>query len=934
MKKVFLTIVIIFCLTLPAAGKNGSTYSHEKVIRYLDSLRPDDYHQGEVIVKLRSPLTNGLHKSGFGRTTIDAILAQYQGIKIKPIFSFAKKNTASDRLDLSKYYSIQYTGPIDARAVAKSILQSDEVEYAEPRPYLRLHFQPNDSLYSYQWNLSQMHMEQAWDITQGDSTIVIAIVDTGVDWMHPDLAANMWTNPIDGSHGYDVYNNDNDPMPGFSHGTHIAGIAAALVNNNMGVAGVAPKCKIMAVKASSDMGSLDIRYGYEGIQWAALNGANIINCSWGGSFSFFGEEIINDALAKGIVIVASVGNDELDLYDEPTYPACYDGVLAVSATDRSDKISSYSNYGYTVGVSAPGDQIESTDPNNSYSNSVSGTSFSSPAVAGVAALVKSLHNDFTARQIQEQIRVTSDPIDDINPGYQYKLGFGRVNAYNALTVQSPAIRISSVSVSDSITGNGNDMLELGETVRISMFLTNYLKPCGPITISIFGNPQFITVLSPTILIPGLGTLQTTSVPITFDVTISQNILPNTKVSCLITISAGTYNDYCPVFFFANPLFRNLNINNIAMTVTSTGNIGFDDYPYNQQGSGFRYKTTGINNYLFEGGLMIGTDTLNLVDCVRGDDPLRADRDFQYTKNYKLFTPGSFADQQGTGEFCTDYYLYTYKLDLHIKYSTYAWANPPNDNIVFVQYSILYNPYSKIGNLYAGMYLDWNIGTYDKDIASVDTSLRLGYAYDSRQGNSAIYVGVVMLGKKPLVFRAINNNARGIENWGVNDGFTKTEKWDALHNGVSSFMAGPNDISMVIGCGPFTVAKNDDASIPLAFVAARGLDSLKKVAALARSLWHTIEAQNNHPDLFTLEQNFPNPFNSETHIRYSIPSDGVVSLKVYDILGREIAVLIDQHQQRGVYDVSFPGRRKISSGIYFYRLIHNEYSEVRKMILIK
>jgi hypothetical protein len=932
MRKVFLLIITIFCLALPAAGKNESPYSRDKVIRYLDSLRSTDYCQGEVIVKLRTPLVNGLQKSVFGRTTIDAILAQYSGIDIKPIFSFKKKNIESDGLDLSKYYSIRYAGPIDAKSVAKSILQSDEVEYAEPRPYMRLFFRPNDSLYNFQWNLQRIHMEQAWDITQGDSTIVIAIVDNGVDWTHPDLASNMWTNPADGSHGFDVYDNDNDPMPGTLHGTHVAGIAAAATNNRIGVAGVAPKCKIMAIKASSESGSIDIPMGYEGIEWATLHGAHIINCSWGtSSFSFFGEEIVNDAITKGIVIVAGAGNDQTDIFDYPTYPACYVGVIAVSATDTTDNISSYSNYGYTVSVSAPGDQIESTDLNNSYSDTEWGTSFSSPVVAGVAALVKSLHKNFTPQQIQEQIRVSSDPIYENNPGYQYKLGFGRVNAYKALTVKSPAIQISSMSVSDSLTGNGNGIFEPGETVRISIVLTNYLEPCGPLTITFFGNPQFITTQNSIAWAAGLGTLQTSPVPITFDVKLNQNIMNNAKIGYLITISDSTYNDYCSASFIVNPVFRINNINNIIMSIGSAGNIGFDDFPNNLQGSGFRYKTTSLTNYLFEGGLMIGTDTLHLVDCVRGNDPNKADRDFVSKGNYNLFTPGSFADQQGSGKFGTSS---PQKFDLQIKYSTYAWAHPPNDNIVFVCYSIVNNSEWTISNMYTGMYLDWNIGTHIKNIAAVDTALRLGYAYDSLQGDTSIYVGVVMLGSKPMAFRAINNDASGIGNWGVNDGFTQTEKWDALHNGVSSPTAGPNDISMVIGCGPFTIALNKTATIPFAFVAARGIDSLKRAAMQAISLWDYVDILNIPPTLSTLEQNYPNPFNFETHIRYLLPSDGAVSLKVYDILGREIAVLVDKYQRVGYYDILFPGRRNISSGIYFYRLTAAGSTDVKKMILIK
>ncbi len=969
MRKLSFLFFISISLTFFLWGKNLPTSSHKNVLQHLEQLRPSDYQQGEVIVKLRSALTGNLQKSAFGRKSIDKILQQYTGVNIKPIFSSVKNKHALDGVDLSKYYSVYYAGPIDAKEVAKALLRSEDIEYAEPRVRLRIFFHPNDSLYAAQWHLPIIMADSAWNITQGDSTIIIAIVDTGVDWLHPDLAANIWNNPgeigldaqgrdkryngidddndgyIDDWHGWDLYQDtnkqtDNDPRPGNPHGTHVAGIAAAVTNNHIGVAGVAPKCKILPVKvASDDPSSNNIPFGYEGIAYATLMNANIINCSWGGSFSLFGQDMVSAAINHGCTVVAAAGNDTLNLSTSPEYPACYDGVLCVGATDWNDQKSSYSNYGYEVSLSAPGDIIESTIPtaDGSYAQ-YSGTSMATPVVSGVAALVKSLHKDYTSEQVAEQVRVSADPIDIWNGGFQHKLGFGRVNAYRALTVQSPAIRVSSSSVSDSVTGNGNGMLEPGETMRISLYFTNYLQSTSSMSISITADPQLVTFKNSAYSGSGLGTLETNSAPITFDAVINSNIPENSMVECFITISSGSYSDYSSIQFRANQTFFDQNINNITMTITSAGNIGYNDYPNNQEGSGFIFTPTGKNNYLFEGAFIAGTDTVHLVDCARGNNQNYEDNDFESVSNFKISTPGSVADQQGIGEFATTQSASARKLNLDIKYASYAWKNAPNNNSVFVKYLVINRSQSVITNMYAGLYLDWDLGSAAFNIAAVDTTLRLGYAYDTEVGGITSYVGVVMLGDKPLDYHAIDNAATDSTNWGLYDGFTKKEKWDALHNGISSSMAGPSDISMVVGCGPFTLAPGDTAMVPFSFVADQSLEALKATATQARSQWNSVHSMginnNSLPFVFKLHQNYPNPFNGSTHIHYEIPSAGNVTLKVYDILGREVSTLINGVEQPGLYDVAFPSGKNLASGIYFYRLTAAGKSDVKKMVLIK
>lgn len=142
--------------------------------------------------------------------------------------------------------------------------------------------------------------------------------------------------------------------------------------------------------------------------------------------------------------------------------------------------------------------------------------------------------------------------------------------------------------------------------------------------------------------------------------------------------------------------------------------------------------------------------------------------------------------------------------------------------------------------------------------------------------------------------------------------------------------------MIIGCGPFGLHPGESESIPFAFVAAKDLESLKQAAAQAISLWYTFGSKSDNPNIsdFFLEQNFPNPFNSETHIRYILPSSDRASLKIYDILGREVADLVDQYQQSGLYDITFRGNGGMSSGVYFYKLETPAHTKIKKMIYLK
>lgn len=322
-----------------------------------------------------------------------------------------------------------------------------DVEWAEPVHVMQIQWVPNDPSYASLWGMAKIQTAPAWDIAKG-SGVVVAVVDTGADHTHPDLAPNIWTNPmeipgngidddgngyVDDVRGWNFVSNNNSPMDGHSHGTHVSGTIAAVGNNGIGVVGVAPLSKIMVVKGLGDDGS-----GYDsdlaqGIIYAAENGADIINMSWGGTGdSPVIEEAIDYAHSLGVTLVAAAGNSAIDA--SQFLPAKYVSVITVSAFNSADVMASFSNFGTKIDVAAPGVGIQSTIPGGYYS-SFNGTSMASPHVAGLAALILSQQPSLTNEQVRQIIRQTADDVGTV--GFDTQAGYGRINALKALQIPSP-----------------------------------------------------------------------------------------------------------------------------------------------------------------------------------------------------------------------------------------------------------------------------------------------------------------------------------------------------------------------------------------------------------------------------------------------------------------------------------------------------------------
>lgn len=337
-------------------------------------------------------------------------------------------------------------------SLRKSIADLPGVVSVGGETQMSIDFVPDDPYYSniYQWGAQKINAEEAWDFTLGSQEIILAILDTGIDYTHEDLHANMWQ---DGSnnYGYDFWNDDSDPMDDnrhsyengvwkentfIYHGTHVAGVAAAVTDNGIGIAGIA-QVKLMAVKVMNESGEGTDATVAQGVDYAVTNGADIICMSLGvDSTTLTLRRATDNARQNGVLLVAAAGNEGIS---GVSYPAAYPSVIAVGAIDRSDTKASFSNYGTNLEIMAPGTRIWSTRAGDTYQY-LSGTSTAAPFVAGVGALMLSVNPALTPYDIRQAINETA--IDIGAPGWDQSTGWGIVDAHQAvLTVAGPAATI-------------------------------------------------------------------------------------------------------------------------------------------------------------------------------------------------------------------------------------------------------------------------------------------------------------------------------------------------------------------------------------------------------------------------------------------------------------------------------------------------------------
>lgn len=368
-----------------------------------------------------------------------------------------------------------YKTNLDTRSVIENLNKNVAVLFAEPDYMVKTDIVPNDPLFANLWGLhntgqtggstdADIDAPEAWDITTGSPNVVVAVLDTGIDYNHEDLSVNMWTNPgevpgngidddgngyIDDVFGINAIEETGNPLDDHGHGTHVSGTIAAVGNNGVGIVGVCWQAKIMALKFLDNEGIGYISNSIICIEYALTKGVKILNNSWGGDgYSDSLKDAIKACEDAGVLFVAAAGNDAKNTDITPHYPSAFENpnILSVAATNNNDNLASFSNYGkISVDVAAPGTSIQSTTPNNTYQY-MNGTSMAAPHVSGLAVLLKSQNPSLSWLDIKTRILSRVDKNVSL---LSTTLTGGRINAHKVFLSEQelPYISLSLSTLS-------------------------------------------------------------------------------------------------------------------------------------------------------------------------------------------------------------------------------------------------------------------------------------------------------------------------------------------------------------------------------------------------------------------------------------------------------------------------------------------------------
>ena len=822
------------------------------------------YVEGQILFKISPDFEAHCFGDNLNISSLEAILAQLDPISLKQNFPTAPQAAAKKQEDpfyLHLIYELRYAAPVEIASAINLLQSHSAIAYAEPRYIYESFFQPNDPLAdttlgpANQWYLASIQAREAWDVEQGDTTVIVGITDSGTSYDHPDLKQNIafnHTDPLDGmdndSDGYvDNYRgwdfagvdgqgvgDNNATYKDDTHGVNVAGIPGATTNNNFGTAGVGFNCRYLPIKASPDNFRGAITHGYEAIYYAASQGAQIINCSWGGRVkSKVAEDVISYVSElQHVAVVAASGNTPLDLR---FYPASFKNVLSVTNTQFGDTACCPAGlgttYNYAVDVAAPGWKIATTNNSTSFTG-FNGTSAASPLASGVVAITLAHFPHYTGLQAAERVRVTTDGIYHIpkNQALQDKLGTGRVNMFRAVTDPlKPSIRLETHEL---VNLRGTRDFLPGDTIVLSGDFINLLDSSTSdllLSIEVLDPTQqsFIELITPDFS-PGIVQMNEQfsngQSPYMF------RLLSNTPENLAIDLrlryrdTALNYYDFEYLNFIANSTIVDIAVNRLHCSINSRGGIGYGDFPHNKIGLGVQYGGNE-RSPLFEGGLLYGTSPTQLAGNIRNATG-QQEKDLEYLQRAAEVTPAILSDFEAIGSF--DDRGNGLPSGVSVTQRAYAWNTVQDGDYVIIEYEF-HNPTpTDIHNFYTGLLLDWDIVDSMKDASYYDNAYKIVYALDVQRRDPAFY-GVSLISND--FFRGY---ARSVQSFNFSD----AAKFDAISNAPTSTTAtagtsgtGQN-IFHVAGAGPLTLPANGSHKVAFALIAGSGFSHMINIQSIA------------------------------------------------------------------------------------------------------
>jgi PKD repeat protein len=804
------------------------------------------------------------------------------------------KKISATTIRLQDWYEIEISTTKTIQEAIHYYQSQDFVEYAEPiypNYILAPPYVPNDPFTGAQWHLGRGELYAAWGLHKGDTNTVIGIIDTGVAHHHGDLKNQIKINYaekygivgvdddnngfVDDSLGYNFADRNPYSSDYHGHGTGVAGMAAASTDNVQGIAGTSFNCRILPVGVLSS--TFRILNMYDGILYAAENGCKVINISIGRpNLGFQWEQDVIDyvTLVKDALVVAAAGNTNLEL---DFYPASYKHVLSVAHSDGGDNRwvgATYSNY---VDVMAPGANVYTAHVNGSY-GWVGGSSYASPFVAGIAALVRSAFPNLSADQAGELVRVTSDDKynQPANAPFLERLGKGRVNAFRALSEENSAkaIRMDNFSY----FGRNGQAAFSGDTITLEADFINYLNlitPNGKVIIS--SSSPHIRVLDSVFDIGTMTTMQqknNASHPFRF--VVNQNTPLNLEVKFRLGFSDTNYSDFQYFSIPINAPYLAIPFNTINFTLTGNGRAAYYDI-YNRLGGGVKSNNS---QSLQEGGLIVGKAATNVSDNVLTNmGGIVKDDDFKMIDIPRITEKTPFFTK-ATSKFADTLGLIVPPVGVHVNHTVKGRTNTPHHQYIILEYEFTNVSGVLMDSMNVGLYYDWNLGDYRQNFADWDNTRQFGYVFGA--GTSG-YAGIKSISDNKTYFALDFQNVGG-SNINVNDGFTSAEKYQSVSTGVArkraGFNTGGGDVAHIVGTVLHNFGVNETRKVTFVVMIAptlAGLRDAHDAAVLATDPSSSIS---------------PIPVVTNTlceNTSYTVTPEGGTNFRLYDIANTQTPI---------------------------------------------
>lgn len=948
-------------------------------ISIIFSAVPAQYEKGVLVVKPKNGFkTQFPILSGELELTIQKILEEKIGeFEIEPYlsqnlleeyidrnFSSFSLNINSELPDLWNIYRIKFSDNISLDKAITSLNSTNVFDYIEPSYLHEIVVDTvNDPFVIWQYYINTMQAIQAWDYLPEDIDILVGIVDTGIDFEHEDLKEKIWTNSgeigtdadgndkkengidddrngfVDDWRGWDFVSSDeigedNDASPGNPHGTHVGGTVAATANNEIGITGVLPQAKLLAVKIGpDDPESRVTKRSYEGVLYAALVGSDIINCSWGGTGNSKAEqEIITAAQEMGSIIVAAAGNSaSIGKF----YPSAYKNVISVSAINADFVPAWWTNYDYSVDIAAPGVNIFATMPGSKY-DGMSGTSMASPIVAAIAGMVKSIYPDYDSKEIVVHLKQTADSLELGEDSRADKLGAGSANALRAVREKPiKGIYLENVVIDNE---NENMLYELGEEIKISLEFTNVFDDIDDLYIKAYSiqenKPNFEVDLH------RIGACASKSRIISdqFVFIIPENLPFDYNLDIKFDFSDGEeFLGSEGITISVNPSYSIINSGIIETTIGSDGTFSYVDFPINRLGNGTRYNQS--MNMLYEGALMIGIGDTVVSSAARNS--IGSTREYDFLNIFPVEVDSSNSDFYSTKANYFDRKLLDSNDPTLSGFSVeQKTIHPTNDAHFYMIYDVVNQNDISLDSVYIGLYMDWDIGAEgSNNMVEWDYSNQVGLIYNPAV-DSLPYIALKLIEPGEYVnFFAMDNDGKTEENPGVYDGFPNSEKWQVMSSGIGRSKSNLTDISAIISAGNFFMLPKDTLRVifAIAFGDNRN-DAIGKINKASNNISEYIDPNiySDVPNRIPLEISiFPNPaYNQNVTLEIMINKDSQFSIDLVDATGSFVRNIIEEaFYVAGIHQFSI-NSSSISSGTYYLQIEVNSHKYIRKFVLVK